>query len=57
MFWIEPNFDHSQPAKAKDAKVALGDEMVIEFTEIGGLDFFHIDSCIADNGIEDKSSD
>ena len=31
--------------------------MVIEFTEIGGLDFFHIDSCIADNGIEDTESD
>ena len=31
--------------------------MVIEFTEIGGLDFFHIDSCIADNAVEDKDSD
>ena len=42
--------------QAKDAKVALGDEMVIEFTTIGGLDFFHIDSCIADNAVSDKTS-
>jgi len=37
--------------------VALGDEMVVMFTKIGQLSYFHIDNCKADNSLDKDDAD
>ena len=40
-----------------ETTVALGDEMVVAFTKIGELSFFHIDNCKADNNVAADAED